>query len=604
MADSRLTPFSDEFGWTMRSYPDASVPLFEFGTDEWKHVPADLKAAKDDYERDETGLPVGTPCDTVFLIKERRYLMGECLPPNDREYEGGRLRFEELRRRLGERLLGYLFFEWDSDTWTAAAGMIQTEPWRANEHARPALKTPPAEAEQVLHDVWRSFADLNYDSVVPVNCWRCIDHYAHEYGARAGMIEVSVNGNPSLLTQLAFARGAARQYGRFFGAYHATMMSTSMTDYLSETGLQTNIETDWHQSPHCGPSASLYRRLLFTTYLNGATFMSFEHPYGVHLRRKPTGGYETSPHGEALADLLEYDRQWADRGEPYHPIAVALDYLHGFAPPWQTCFATGRSGMQTWFNHPYERGDHQVRQLFRALFPYCRQRIERNGAVLVNTPYGAMFDALVVNPPSGPVALDTLANYGAVVLAGAVRLDNTLRARLAEYVQRGGTLVASSLTYGELPGELRRGKRLFDIGGVTVTAANVGRGRVIATPESDWLNETNEALPVFGAIVDALTGALSPVRVEGDVHYQFLKTRTGWLVVLMNHAGILHHPHRQAQVTGDGDREVLLVASQPVGKSVERLTGSDVKWEPCSLGVRTRRRLAGGEIQLIEITAR
>ena len=41
----------------MRSDPEADTPLVEFGGDEWKDLPPDLRAAKDDYLRDGMGLP-------------------------------------------------------------------------------------------------------------------------------------------------------------------------------------------------------------------------------------------------------------------------------------------------------------------------------------------------------------------------------------------------------------------------------------------------------------------------------------------------------------------------------------------------------------------
>lgn len=602
METSRLARFADVFGWRLRREINEHLDLEVPENQEWTWWFYGFDPEKYGQNCWVTGVSEEKIATSVFTIQGRRHTQGECLPPFRNMPEVARKGFEQLVEKFGDRFIGFPFDEWDSDVWSVATGMRERPVWDDYAELTPRATGNREEEERTLRGEWELFSRLSYDYIVPLNCWRCVDHYALEWGGRCAYTEVSENGNPSMLTQLAFARGAARQYGTYFVTYQATMMGTGYTSYEQGGQYDANVETVWATGPHFGVSIELYRRLLFTSYLSGATVQVFEHPQAVHVMPADAEGeHKLTPHGDVFADVLEHHERYEDRGVPYQPVALVLDYMHGFAPPYQTCPAKGRSGMQTWFSVPYERGDHQVYQTFRTLFPWCRQRIERNGYTLVNTPFGAIFDVLVANPPSGAVALDVLGGYRVAVLVGDVRFDDALKARLVEYVDAGGTLVVNALHYGELPEELTGGDVLFESDGVSVTAKNVGRGRVIATPESDLLDDDNEALPVLGEILATVSAEVAPVRVTGDVQYHFLKTTDGWLVGLLNNRGIVHHSRRAPDHYPEEVAQVELEYDGPVNRSTDRISAEAIAWSDRRGTHVARVTVPIGGVRIIEI---
>ena len=599
---SRLSRYSADFGWRVHRQIDRDVDIEVPEGKEWTWWFYGFDREKTDAEAWTRGIDEEKLGRSVFFIHARRHTTGQCLPPFQKDLPAARKGFEQLAKKFGDRFIGFPMDEWDSDVWSVATGMREDPVWDDYPQETPTVSGNRQEEEHTLRREWELFKKLSYDWAIPLNCWRCIDHYALEWGGRCAFIEISENGNPSKLTQLAFARGAARQYGKFFMTYQATMMSTGYTSYKQHGQYDANVETVWAAGPDFGPSVAFYRRLLFTSYFAGTTVQVFEHPQVVHVMpAKDEGTYKLSPHGDVLADLLDYDDRYGNRGVPYQPVALLLDYLHGFSPPYQTCEAVGRSGVQTWFSVPYERGDHQVYQTFRTIFPWCRQRIERNGYILTNTPFGDIFDVLVANPPSGAVSEECLGGYRVAVLVGTIRFTEELKRRLVDYVKAGGTLVANAVHAGELPEELTGGDVLFESGGVNVNAKDVGAGRVITTPDSDLLDDDNKALPVLGEILATVAREVSPVAVKGDIQHHFLKTHGGWLVALMNNKGIVHHPRRAPERHPEEKAVVELVCDGAVSQSIERLSGEQITWKPRDGRQVTHVTIPAGGIKIVEI---
>ncbi|MFH0963691.1 MAG: hypothetical protein V2A58_06725 [Planctomycetota bacterium] len=602
LEETRLGPFGRDFGWRLHREVTRELEMELPRGREWTWWLYGLDRKKIGDSPWTQGVTQERLGASVFTIEGRRYTTGQCLPPYRRLLPVAAKGFEQLVEKFGDRFIGSIFDEWDSDVWSVVTGMRENPEWDDYPDETPGTSGNREEEERTLRQQWDLFSKLSYGRVAPMNCWRCVDHYALEWGGRCALIEISENGNPSMLTQLAFARGAARQYGKFFATYQATILGTGYTSYTEGLTYEENIETAWATGPNFGPSKEFYRRLLFTSYLSGATVLMFEHPQEVHVM-PPRGRkkHQLSPHGEVFAELLEYDARHKDRGVPYQPVALVLDYLHGFSPPYQTCYAIGRSGMQTWFTVPYERRDHQVFQTFWTIFPWCRQRIERHGYILTNTPFGDLFDVLTANPPSGVVPADVLGAYRAAVLVGAIRMSEKLKERLVDYVRTGGTLVVNALHYEELPHDLRGGEVAFSSSGVDVTVKECGKGRMVATPESHWLDDDNRALPVLGEVLATIAHELSPVDVRGDVQYHYLKTKRGWAVALLNNKGIVHHSRRKPEKRPEEAARVELVYDGKITSSVERLTGEEVAWQKRGGRQTTTLTVDAGGMRIVEI---
>ena len=596
---TRLAPFEDDFGWRLSREITTDLDFDPPQGQEWKWWFAGMDKGGNDWWE---GLSAEKLARSIFTFEGRRYTTGQCLPPYRNLPAVAQKGFEQLIEKFGDRFIGIVFSEWDSDVWSVATGMYEAPEWFEYPEEIPTTTGTRADEEETLRRAWELFKGLSHDHVVGLNCWRCIDHYGLEWGGRAACIEITGAGNPSALTQLAFARGAARQYDTYFITYHATFLASDYTKYEGGLEFIPSHEGVYAAGPDSGPSALLHRRLLFTSYLSGSTAASLEHPQMAHnMPAEKEGEYKLSPHGEAMADVLEYNGRHEDRGVPYQPVALLLDYLHGFSPPHQSCFAIGRSGMQTWFSVPYDRGDHQVFQTFWTIFPWSRQEIERNGFPLTNTPFGDLFDVLVANPPSGAVSPGTLGSYRVAILVGTIRYTDELAARLLDYVSAGGTLVVNSLNMRGLPDQLRGGEPAFESAGVAVTRKTVGAGAVIATPESDLLDDRNEALPVLGEILATIALEVSPVEVHGDIQYHFLKTKTGWVVALLNNKGIVHVSPRTPECQPGEKAEVRLVSRHPVKRSVERLSGDEVSWEAADTTHVANVTVRPGDVKIVEI---
>jgi len=599
---SRLAPFESDFGWLLSRDITKNLDMEVPEGREWMWWFSGLDEERMSSNAWTIGISQEKIANTIFTLQGRRYTRGQCLPPYRNLPPVAKKGFDQLVEKFGDRFVGFMFLEWDSDIWSVATGMYETPEWLEFPEETPTISGTREEEEKTLRREWDLFKKLSFDYVVPLNCWRCVDHYALEWGGRCACIEITGAGNPSALTQLAFARGAARQYGTYFITYQATFLASDYTKYEGGLEFIPSHEGVYAAGPDSGPSKYLHRRLLFTSYLSGTTVQSLEHPQIAHVMpAEKEGEYELSPHGEAMADLLEYHNRYEDRGVPYQPVALLLDYLHGFSPPYQTCCAVGRSGVQTWFSVPYDRGDHQVCQTFWTIFPWTRQEIERNGFPLTNTPFGDIFDVLVANPPSGAVPPKVLAGYRAAVLVGTIRWTDELERRLVEYVRSGGTLVVNALNAGALPQELTGGEVAFESAGVAVTRKEVGAAAVIAARGSDLLGDDNRALPVLGEMLATIAREVSPVEVRGDVQYHFLRTRTGWLVALLNNKGIVHVSPEEPVYLPDERAEVELVSKQPVGKSVERLSDEEVCWERRGRAYVTRLTVDPGGIRIVEI---
>ena len=64
----------------------------------------------------------------------------------------------------------------------------------------------------------------------------------------------------------------------------------------------------------------------------GATYVDFEHPDIAFLKSKPVKGKapEFTPHGKAVVETAEFARNDKDRGDVYTPIALLMDFCHGW----------------------------------------------------------------------------------------------------------------------------------------------------------------------------------------------------------------------------------------------------------------------------------
>jgi len=303
-------------------------------------------------------------------------------------------------------------------------------------------------------------------------------HYFAELGHRILGLELGT-GLPSSIMRWAFLRGASKQYELLTHAHISVFMASAeqKPDFYSSRhyphhGRGTAIEFQLGH-PAGGPPIHLVKRLWFASYMYGVSILGLEgglfygdvaslpeHYYGTAAKGvRPVG---PTREGQNICDVAGFLKQrgpeleknltplgreyrkwvWAtrahpDRGMQYTPIALILDFYHGWTPPVHKSMGQGKPE-HVWGNIPYSLGDYQIDQFFRWVYPDYQMygyHIEGRGC-LTPTPFGDYFDVLLTN--AGREALN---KYQAAILLGDIPPDEGLEKRLESFVRDGGTVV-------------------------------------------------------------------------------------------------------------------------------------------------------------------
>ena len=295
---------------------------------------------------------------------------------------------------------------------------------------------------------------------------------AHDY-ARHGIdtiiVERANDDVEDLQTAIAFARGAARQYGKTWGI---------------------DLSLWWGVIYGCVPDLdpSLYTRHLWIAWLSGARVLRIE---GGMIHYGPSGPGAVARAIDAFGSLARD----LDPGTPDVPVAVILAEDHGWmTPPYWRTISTAWSYARI----PYRRGDRGIDGFFLYAFPGANYAMDPYpaGAYAVNDPPATPFALSCVTPEFAPrpddvynaeppipfgrftsrdearqvflseqrdpspyrpmgdsrwgdifdvftddVRADALADYRVAVLLGQVFPENQVKRQLADFARSGGTVV-------------------------------------------------------------------------------------------------------------------------------------------------------------------
>ena len=232
-------------------------------------------------------------------------------------------------------------------------------------------------------------------------------------------------------------------------------------------------------------------------------------------------------HGRKAAEVFQF-MQEHQRGVPFTPVAILLDHLAGYNgymdKPWGILEPTP--------------GDRQLRDLFDTqLFPGADHihappnQETPEAAYLRPTPCGEMFDVQLTG-----ASAEMLASYQVLLLAGDIDFDDATLVKLRHAVEQGCTLLVSP-AHREALGA-----------GFIELASLSGGGRVeVLEP---WTNPaTGRPAAIANPRVEKLARDLLPVEVTGDaIQYQVNRTTSGWVIELINNAGIAKKPNEPATV--------------------------------------------------------
>ncbi|MGE5194967.1 MAG: hypothetical protein ACM3U2_20945, partial [Deltaproteobacteria bacterium] len=212
---------------------------------------------------------------------------------------------------------------------------------------------------------------------------------------------------------------------------------------------------------------------------------------------------------------------------------------------------------------------------YHPIGPESEKPMTGTNEVYVPGVFGDIFDCVFATPDMAKWA--TLDTYPVVIAAGEIELTAAEGARLAKYVEEGGTLLAADGHLGgpglaalgfpaakesaeadgycwlEDPATHSSPRFRFrpittakdgwkplarTAGGDTFCAAlDRGKGRLIYLSVPYGMSITRQALPVVPRLFLHLTRGLMPVEVEGDVEWLVNRTSTGYAVTLLNPAG-------------------------------------------------------------------
>lgn len=459
---------------------------------------------------------------------EFAYGTGERVVPEDLQ--------QFLLDTFGERFLGWENGEQDAEYVSQYVfGSYAWEPQSAER------------SRQEAHDDFTRFHRDTLDALfhhycIPI-CSTGFFHYFAEYGHRLLGLEMGT-GLMSTIVRWAFLRGASRQYDllTWGDLSHHLCDPAQKPDFYSKKAWYTDRESlpvEFQLAfPDGGPSFGFFKRMWFAGYMYGASILGVEGAifkddvggafpeewWGVEPKgiKPPMATRESSNvcdvagyadhRGPKLEDNLtplgrEY-RRWVyqvrarpERGVTYNPVAVVLQFHHGWMPPVHKSLGQSKPEC-VWGNIPYGLGDSQIDEFFRWVFPgYVYYGFSLYGrGCFTPTPFGDSFDVLLDNAPA-----DKLDLYQAAVLLGEHPFDGDFEARLQAFVEDGKTAVLCTrqLTDG-----------LAKIAGVRVTArdqsAAVSESRVsgVTYREGDYLYDKVE---IDGAEVLAVNEAGDPL---------------------------------------------------------------------------------------------
>jgi hypothetical protein len=454
-----------------------------------------------------------------------------------------------------------------------------------------------------------------------------------DYGCRTLGYESATATSSLLNMRWAFMRGAARQGGHLTATYRSCNFGDASTIF-SNVGSYHSPQAilDNYYSVYSGAGMTWYKFDIWYQYMAGSSMFYHEQGFDEFWQPGGTGAagkqeLQLSPKGKLVDRFLRSTAPAAkfDRGNPYTPVAFLVDYAHGWepAPFWPNSF-------KNWHEQPdrFLFGDHErmLEEYFWAAYHPMAAESERpmtgTNEVFLPGMFGDMFDVVLAYPDTQ--RWRTIDTYPVVIAAGDIELTAAEGQRLAQYVERGGTLLiaeahltgpglaALQLPPSDNPQEAAsyvwldeadpqpaqrfrfRPIRVAGMGGagmggagawraiartadgaVCCAAADRGQGRIVYLSIPRGLGIDRRAVPLVPRLLAHLTRGQMPIEVEGDVQWMVNRGRDGWMVTLINPAG-QDKPQQGITATDYRQSKAVTIRSRTAVRSaVDRLLPTD-----------------------------
>jgi hypothetical protein len=182
----------------------------------------------------------------------------------------------------------------------------------------------PADVESYLEAYFRRMSKRTRGQVMAVNGYYQLYHIALRLGAKNVMAEVG-NQVPLTALQVACVRGAARQHGKQFGVYYEPWggapfgcpCALGRSPWFPGGGNPDKRVMGHQIRPELGSSRSLHRRLLYYSWLSGASWLAEE--WGAENVFSNWTDYPLTEYGKVLKEFLEVTSPYG----PLRPIVPA-----------------------------------------------------------------------------------------------------------------------------------------------------------------------------------------------------------------------------------------------------------------------------------------
>jgi len=471
----------------------------------------------------------------------------------------------------------------------------------------------------------------------------------YDWGAKTAGYESSACTSNVLGMRWAFMRGAARQHKGLTATYRSCNFGDSSTIFSDTQSYHAPKNLlDNYYSVFSGAGMTWYKMDIWYQYMAGASM--FYHEQGFDEYWQPGGTtaaglheVQLSPKGKLVDRFLRVTAKEPDRGEPFTPIAFLVDYAHGWepAPFWPNSF-------KNWHGHQerFLYGDHEkmLEQYFWTAFhpigPESERPITGTNEVYVPGVFGDIFDVIFAYPDANK--WKTIDSYPVVIATGEIELTDAEGKRLAEYVNRGGTLVVAdahltgpgvaalalpavagetqavgyrwlddaadqpsqTFRYREIPPDKSLGQdavrplaKTLD-GKCFCAAINRKAGRVIYLSVPRGLGIDKNIHPVVPRLIAHLSRGQLPLEVSGEVEWLVNRAADKWLVTLMNPQGQDKPQHGITPTDYRKNKQVTIRCRVPVKEARDRLLPEDT-W-PVVDGVISLEVPAGG-VRIVEV---
>jgi hypothetical protein len=482
-----------------------------------------------------------------------------------------------------------------------------------------------------------------------ISCLACesisLAHLFHEIGAKVVGYEEDAT-NIHIPMRIAFERGAARQYGDAWINYASGNFGDAC-NYFTQEPIVPRGAKSWFHSKYAitdGVTTAWYRKMYFLNYLGGASAIYWEQNLTNQwiLPGPGTHPIQQSPYGRATEDFQAFVDRLPDRGEPFTPIGILLNYGHGYER------VNNYGKMLTYFEE--NAADRELRELFNVFWHPTAitegQPVTPDVQSLPNGKYGNIFDVLVDRPTRAKAIFD----YPVIWAAGDVDLSGPWPGLLEDYVKRGGTLVINSeAARGKLPEKLLGFKLSgkFDpatawstddgppvatvpydvelgemVGAKALAWASpkiplivrhqVGDGAVILSLCPRMMGMDERAHPALPFLMNGLTHDLLPIEVRlangnelnGEIMYQVNKTKDGWIVALVNNRGLDKTQNGIARVDRRAFVDVVVRTKLNVATAKEYTEPRELRLEKGANGSEVKVRVHPGDLQVVYLSTR